>query len=149
MTTPLLVTELHGTVDVDEVQRWADALLTEVDALPTGGRFRLLFDLTGYEPASLEAHKAMREVVPRVLARHGLLPAVAGLFPEMPDPEVTVERGVVVEAFANVHHDPTKMARYEELIATPTQRFFTDRRQAEGWLRTVEVGGDASDARTG
>jgi hypothetical protein len=146
MTSTVIVTELHGTVDVDQVRRRADALHAEVDAVPDGSRVRLLLDLTGYEPASLDAHKAMRDVVPGVLVRHGLRPAFADLFPELPDPEVRVERGVVVEAFANVHHDPEKMARYDELIASPTQRFFTDRAEAERWIRGLSLEADAVPA---
>ena len=135
MTAAVIVTRLHGTVSRAEVEAWAAALQADVDAVPDGSTFRLLFDLTGYEPADLEAHKAMRLVVPELLARHGMRPAVADLFPELPPPAVTVERGVVVERFANVHHDPDKMGRYEAQVSTPAQRFFTDRSQAEAWLR--------------
>ncbi len=76
----------------------------------------------------------MRTVVPTLLVAHGLRPAFLDLLPEAPDPEPRTERGVVCVAFANVHHDETKMARYEERIATVDQRFFTSRAAAEAWL---------------
>ncbi|HEX2046874.1 MAG TPA: hypothetical protein VHF27_03860 [Acidimicrobiales bacterium] len=131
----LLVTELRGPVDVEAVEAWRAELQGEVDRLPEGTRFRLLLDLTGYEPASLDAHKAMRTVVPSLLVAHGLRPAFLDLFPEAPEPELRAERDVVCVAFANVHHDEEKMGRYEERIATANQRFFTSRAAAEAWLR--------------
>jgi hypothetical protein len=133
----LLVTELRGPVDVEAVRAWSSELRAEVDRLPCGTRFRLLLDLTGYEPLSLDAHKEMRTVIPSLLIAHGLRPAFLDLFPEEAEPELRAERDVVCVAFANVHHDETKMARYEERIATVDQRFFTSRASAEEWLATT------------
>ena len=48
--------------------------------------------------------------------------------------EITRARGIQCIAFANVHHDPEKMNRYEEKIAKPDQHFFTDVRAAYEWL---------------
>ena len=110
----LLVTELKGPVDVEAVKAWRAGLQEQVDRIPDGTRFRLLLDLTGYEPAGLDAHKAMRTVVPDLLVAHGLRPAFLDLFPEAPEPAITAEREVVCVAFANVHQDETKMSRYEE-----------------------------------
>ena len=133
----VLVTELEGTVDVEAVRTWRAGLQAEVDRIPDGTSFKLLLDLTGYEPADLDAHKEMRMVVPDLLVAHGLRPAFTDLLPEAPEPELRTERGVVCVAFANVHHDETKMTHYEERIATTTQRFFTSRSAAEAWLATV------------
>jgi hypothetical protein len=133
----LLVTQLTGTVDVDDVDAWRLALLDAVERIPDGTSFKLLLDLTGYEPASLDAHRHMRMVVPDLLIAHGLRPAFVDLYPDAPEPVVIQDRGVVCVAFANVHHDETKMARYEEQIATANQRFFTSRSAAEEWLATV------------
>lgn len=76
----------------------------------------------------------MRTVVPDVLIAHGLRPAFLDLFPEVPEPVIRTDRGVLCVAFANVHHDETKMARYEERIASANQRFFTSRADAEEWI---------------
>ncbi|MNS72371.1 hypothetical protein D3C72_1057800 [compost metagenome] len=132
--TGLLVTRLTGTVSAVEVTAWRDGLHAAIAGLPDGARFKLLYDLVGYEPAELAAHKAMREVVPRLLAAHGMRPAVTDLFDDAPEPEVTATRGIRCAGFANVHHDPAKMARYEAEVGRPDQRFFTDAAEAERWL---------------
>ena len=129
-----LVTELRDTVDVAAVETWRAGLMEAVAAIPDGTSFKMLLDLRGYEPVSLDAHKAMRDVVPSLLVEHGLRPAFLDLFPEAEEPAIRAERDVVCVAFANVHHDPEKMARYEERIATADQRFFTSRSAAEEWL---------------
>ena len=109
-------TVLSGQVTTDDVRAWADGLHALLAALPAGTRFKLLYDLGGFAPADLDAHKAMREVVPRALAAHGMRPAVADLFDPRPTVPVTARRGVVCVAFANVHHDPAKMADYERQV---------------------------------
>jgi hypothetical protein len=63
----LLHSRLVGCVTVDDVATWQASLRVATDAIPTGTRFKLLFDLHGYEPAALDAHRAMREVIPRLL----------------------------------------------------------------------------------
>ena len=133
----LLVTELRGPVDTEAVEAWRTGLDAAVNELPAGTRFKLLLDLRGYEPASLDAHRQMRTVVPDLLVTHGLRPAFTDLFPEALEPAVTAERDVVCVAFANVHHDETKMGRYEDAVATANQRFFTSRSAAEEWLGTL------------
>jgi hypothetical protein len=124
-------------VDVAAVRAWKEGLEAAVALIPDGTPFRLLLDLTGYEPAALDAHREMRTVVPELLVAHGLRPAFADLYPEAPEPQLRTERDVVCVAFANVHHDDEKMSRYEERIATTNQRFFTSRAAAEDWLATV------------
>ena len=131
---PLLIAELHGTVAAADVERWRRDLEAQVAAVPDGGGFKLLVDLTGYEPVDLDAHKAMRTIVPELLARHGMRPAVVDLFAEASDPEVTTVRGVRCVKFANVHHDAAKMADYERRIGREDQRFFSSRKEAERWL---------------
>ncbi|WP_415910539.1 hypothetical protein [Oleiharenicola sp. Vm1] len=131
---PLVRSRLTGTVAAADVARWAAALHAAVAALPDGTSFRLLLDLHGYEPADLDAHKAMRDVVPALLCVCGLRPAFADLFPEFGEPVVAAAPRVRCVAFANVHHDPAKMEKYERQIAKPEQRFFTDARAAEAWL---------------
>lgn len=130
----ILRTRLTGTVTVYEVELWRRELSRAVAEIPAHSDFKLLFDLHGYEPADLAAHKAMRGVIPELLASHGLRPAVLDLFDDQPEVSVTTADGVRCIAFANVHHDPAKMADYERRIAKPNQRFFTERDAAEAWL---------------
>jgi len=143
--TGLLRTTLQGPVTTDDVRAWRDGLHRAAAAVPDGGRFQLLLDLSGFAPADLDAHRAMRTVVPELLAAHGLRPAFLDLFDEQPEVPVTLTRGVRCVAFANVHHDAAKMADYERRIGTPTQRFFTDAAAAERWLLSVAL----DDAREG
>lgn len=133
-STGVLRTHLTGTVDVDDVAEWVAGLRLAVASVPDGGTFRLLVDLHGYEPASLDAHRDMRLVVPELLAAHGMAPAVAGLFEDAEPVPVTVERGVRCTAMANVHHDPEKMTRYADTVGGPEQQFFHDPAAAEAWL---------------
>ena len=60
----LLTTRLTGVVTTEDVQRWKESLERDAAAIPDGGTFKLLLDLCGYEPADIEAHKAMRAVIP-------------------------------------------------------------------------------------
>jgi hypothetical protein len=142
--TGILRTRLQGVVDADDVRTWAAGLRARLAAIPDGRPFKLMVDLIGYEPRDIAAHKEMRLEVPYLLARHGLRSAYADLYPEEPEVEVSVERGVYCVACANVHHDPVKMGDYEARIATPKQRFFTDRGQAEIWLNSLPLQTDVS-----
>lgn len=47
-----LVTELRETVDRAAVEAWRAGLMETVDGIPDGTSFKLLLDLSGYEPAS-------------------------------------------------------------------------------------------------
>ncbi len=125
---------LVGLVSVEDVDEWKASLRAAVQAVPAGSTFKLMFDLHGYEPATIDAHKAMRAVVPLLLAETGMRPAVADLFDDEPQVDAATSPQVRCVAFANVHHDLDKMARYEEEIAKPNQRFFSDRDAAARWL---------------
>jgi hypothetical protein len=133
----VLETRLPGPVTLEDVSAWKDGLAHEVSCVPDGTRFKLLVDLRGFDPGSVEVHKAMREVVPRLLAAHGMRPAFIDLFDDRPEVAVTTTRGIECTAFANVHHDAAKMQNYESRIAKPNQRFFTSRSEAEAWLDSL------------
>jgi hypothetical protein len=129
-----LRTTLSGPSAVGDVEAWRGGLERAMAGVPDGSTIKLLFDLSGYSPASLDAHRAMRGVVPELLAAHGMRPAVLDLLDEPREPRLATTRGVLVSAFANVHHDVAKMDEYDRRIATPSQRFFSDRAAAERWL---------------
>jgi hypothetical protein len=135
----LLESRLSGRVSVDDVRAWQRDLERQVAALPAGTRFKFLSDLGGFDPVDIAAHKAMREVVPRLLAAHGMWPALIDLFDPIPAVPVTSARAVTCVAFANVHHDEAKMRDYAARIGRPEQRFFSARREAEAWLDSFSV----------
>lgn len=130
----ILRTELRGTVTSQDIEFWRDGLYRELNRIPDNSRFLLLLDLHGFEPENLETQKTMRNVIPEILAAHGMRPAFIDLFDDKPEMRIFLTRGIQCIAFANVHHDPAKMDNYEKKIAKPEQRFFTDPHAAEEWL---------------
>jgi hypothetical protein len=129
----LITTRLTGTITTADVQHWKESLERDVRNVPDGGTFKLLLDLCGYDPADTEAHKAMRVVIPLFLADYGFRTALLDLFPGTELPLRNL-RGVTCTAFANVHHDESKMKSYEEKLSRETERFFTDIDEAERWI---------------
>jgi hypothetical protein len=132
----ILTTRLQGRVTVEEVKGWAALLAEAIGRIPDDTPFKLLVDLCEYEPAELEAHKAMRMVIPLTLAQHGLRTALLDLFEPVALPLQTV-RGVRCTAVAHVHHDESKMGEYERRLGRAKERFFTDAAEAEEWLATA------------
>jgi hypothetical protein len=135
----LLESRLSGRVTVADVLAWQGGLEREVAGLPAGARFKFLSDSSGFDPVDIAAHKAMREVVPRLLAAHGMRPAVIDLFDPVPALPVKSDPAVKCVAFANVHHDEVKMRDYAARIGQPEQRFFSARGEAQAWLDSLSV----------
>ncbi|HEX2052622.1 MAG TPA: hypothetical protein VHJ78_02705, partial [Actinomycetota bacterium] len=131
----ILRTALKGPVSTADVAAWKDGLARAVGGISAGSDFGLLLDLVGYEPADLGAHKAMRTVIPELLASHGMRPAFLDLFEDAPEVPVSVENGIRCVAFANAHHDKDKMAGYTQRIGRNEQRFFTDVDEAYAWIQ--------------
>lgn len=134
----VLVSHLSGTVGAADVERWKATLEAAVARIPDGAAFRLLSDLSGYAPADLEAHKAMRTVIPLLLTKHGFRTGLVDMV-GAEEPAVTTTRGIRCVAAAHVHHDAGKMALYQERAGSTTEGFFTDPVVALAWLR--EAGG--------
>lgn len=137
--TATVRTNLTGSVSVEDVQQWRVQLHATMETLPEGTTFRLLLNLRDFEPVDIEAHKAMRTVIPLLLAAHGMRPAYIDLFDERPELSVTSTRSVRCVAFANVHHDPMKMHDYQQRIGRADQIFVTDVAFAERWLHSVPL----------
>lgn len=137
--TQLVTTKLAGDVHVDDVARWKASLQAALAQVEENGSFKLLTDLSGYELQDMAAHKAMRVIVPQLLAAYGLRAAMLDLFPEA-EVTLTVTRGIVCRAYANVHHDTDKMAEYERTLGRANQRFFTNAEEARLWLLSLDLG---------
>ena len=127
-----VLTQLTGSVAVDDVERWIEALDRELAKIPTGTEIVLLSDFHGYEPADLDAHKRVRDVIPVRLAAMGFRTALANAVGAEID--VASAPRVVCSKVAHVHHDAAKMAAYESAHATPRERFFTSAAFANEWL---------------
>lgn len=130
----VLISRLSGAFSAADVERWKAELGAALAAISDGRSFRLLSDLSGYEPADLEAHKAMRTVVPLLLAEHGFRTGLVDMV-EAEEPTVTTTRGVTCVAVAHVHHDAGKMTLYQERIGSAKEGFFTDPAVALAWVR--------------
>ena len=88
-THRLVETGLAGLVEVDDVTAWTVELERTLDALADDSTFAMIFDLRTYEPGTLDAHRAMRTVIPDALARHKMRPAYIDLFD--PAPEMVID----------------------------------------------------------
>ena len=130
-------TNLAGAVSVADVAAWRQGLHDVVAKIPDGATFRLLVNLVHFNPLDIATHKAMRPVIPTLLAQHGMRPALLDLFDNEHNLIVTSTRGVKCTACANVHHDVTKMRYYQEAISKPDQAFLTDTAAAESWLASA------------
>ena len=127
-----VLTQLGGRAGIAEVERWIAGLDAELAKIPTGTEIVLLSDLHGYEPADLDAHQRMRDVIPTRLATMGFRTALADAVGATI--EVSASPRVVCSKVAHVHHDATKMTAYETVHATPRERFFTSAAFANEWL---------------
>jgi hypothetical protein len=131
----LLVARLSGAVTAADALRWAEEVQAALAQIPDGATFKLLSDLFGYEPVGLEAHKAMRGVIPLALAAHGFRTGLIAMV-GAPEPTITTTRGVRCVAVAHVHHDANKMALYEERVGRADERFFSSRDAARAWIES-------------
>lgn len=130
---PRLVTSrMSGTVTVADVERWIAALDATLARIPDGADIALLSNLHGYEPAELAAHKRMRDVLPVRLARMGVRSGLVGLVGA--EIAVVLAPRITCSKVAHVHHDAAKMATYEALVGSSTERFFSEVTPACGWL---------------
>lgn len=136
--TGILTTTFQGQVSSQDAAEWAHGLQKAIDGLADNSQFKLLLDLYGFEPENIEAHKAMRNIIPETLARHGLRPAFIDLFDEKPELPISRTRGIQCLAFANVHHDANKMADYKRRIGQPNQQFFSNLEEALNWLKSLK-----------
>lgn len=132
--TGILLSRLSGSVGAEEVRRWQAMLAAELARIPDGGRFKLLSNLHSYEPASLDAHKEFRNVIPETLMQYGFRPAFLDLF-GVKDVEIRATHGVICTALAHVHHDAEKMNGYRQDLGRQNEQFFTEVARAEAWLR--------------
>jgi hypothetical protein len=103
-----------------------------LELLPNA-EFHFLSDLYGYDVAEQDVavHKLMREVGPRFLAAHGFAVGFWQLYGAAPP---AASRTGTCTRVAHVHRDCTKIARFNELLASPVERYFCDPGAAQAWL---------------
>ncbi len=125
---------VSGVLTLDEVERWAAELDAQWSALRHDRPFVAVIDIRGYEVAEQDraVHQRQRVVIPSLLARHGFEVGFFRLLEERNTIPADPDRARPV-AVAHVHHDASKMARYNELLGTENERFFTDPDEAAQW----------------
>lgn len=99
---------------------------------------------------SLRACKAMRTVIPLILADYGFRTALFDLFDPMSIP-IHKARGIACIAAAYIHHDANKMSEYEQRLSKTNERFFAGYRIAPEWIVAFdEIGSECgvTDAST-
>jgi hypothetical protein len=134
----ILITRLRGLISVNDVRSWIQGFEQAAKLIPSNSGFKLLSDLHGFTAENVEAHKAMRTIIPLFLSQHGMKPGFARLFPEVPVTVVTLEAKRCV-ASAHVHHDVTKITKYHTELSTASEDFFTDSDAAEKWLNAIHL----------
>lgn len=132
----LLITHLNVKATEEDIQYWKETLASALNLVEANSGFKLLVDLYGYEGATMDAHKAMRTVIPSTLADYNFRAGYLGLFDNV---EITLKktRGITCTAAAHVHQDATKINLYQERFARENERFFTDYAAALNWIRSL------------
>jgi hypothetical protein len=133
----VLVTRIGGVPGHAEVANWRGSLARELSQIEEGSTFKLIVDFRGYEVDDLAVHQEMRVIIPITLAEYGFRTALLDLF-EDADLPLRNRYGISCTAVAHVHHDEGKMREYDRKLGGTNERFFTDFRLAEDWIRAAE-----------
>lgn len=129
----ILTTRLSGMVVEDDVKFWIDGFNEAYKKIPKNSSIKLYSNLYGFKAENIKAHKMMREIIPQFLADHGMYPGYAKLFPEIPV-DVTIKDEIVCVKCAHVHHDETKITRYQAELSKENENYFIEPTAALTWL---------------
>jgi len=135
----LIITRLKGEVNEREVKEWNQSLQETFGKLSNNSKFKVLIELFGFQARSLEVHKQYREIIPLSLANFGWKVGYVDMFERKKDLVIKSERGIQCVAAVHVHHDETKINRYEELYSRENEHFWTDLKKAEEWIRNYST----------
>ena len=134
----LIVTHISGDLEKQDVMRWEQSLHEALDRIEDGGTFSIFVNMHGFTALNLEAHKYFRTIVPLTLADYGWKVGYVAMFEEEAEKlVVSSKRNVRCVAVAHCHQDATKIEKYESLYSSPNERFFTDSKKAEAWIRSI------------
>lgn len=132
----LLITQLGGRVTVPEVEKWHNGFNQALAQLEAGQQFKLLVNLTDYDPVDIPTHKAMRDIIPLKLAQYEFRTALLNLF-ENVDLPLSSTDSITCQAVAHVHHDADKMNEYRDRLGRANEQFFTDVELATKWIKEL------------
>ncbi|HVG15539.1 MAG TPA: hypothetical protein VM935_11280 [Chitinophagaceae bacterium] len=134
----LVITELSGDIDSEDIEAWQQSLATVLRQLEPGTKFKILVDLYGYKARDFEAHKKFRAIVPQMLAEYGWYVGYLRMFPEA-SLFIRSSQNTYCVAAAHVHQDETKMRNYSENYSMRNERFFIDPEAARTWIDAIAV----------
>ena len=134
----LILTELSGDVDLTDIQDWKRSITDAFALIENNSRFKIMVNLHGFKAVDVTAHKAFREIIPRVLANYGWRVGYLDLFPEAVV-DLKNERGIQCVAAVHVHHDETKINNYDTNYSREHERFFTDPVKAREWISSIRL----------
>lgn len=134
----LIITELSGDLDMEDVEQWHQSLKDVIGSLEPGTVFKILVDLHGFKAQSFEVHKKFRVIVPLILAGCGWYTGYLRMFPET---EITIRStgNIYCLAAAHVHQDETKIRNYAENYSMINEGFFTDPVEAREWIEAIRI----------
>ncbi|MCE7063854.1 hypothetical protein [Dyadobacter sp. CY326] len=132
----LIVTQISGDIDREDVIRWEQTLQNALDQVPDSGAFKIFINLHGFKAVDLDAHKQFRNIIPLTLANYGWKVGYVAMFPEDADKMlITKKRNVQCVAAAHCHQDASKIEKYESLYSSNNEHFFTNVEAANEWIR--------------
>ena len=134
----LVITELSGDLDKDDIIEWNESLNTTLQRLPPSTKFKILVNLYGFRARDFEVHKQFRGVIPRTLAAHGWYVGYLRMFPEA-NVTLSSANNIYCVAAAHVHQDETKIRNYADNYSMRNERFFSDAEAARSWINSISV----------
>ncbi len=129
-----LTTKLKGTITLDDVKKWKQELLAASNMVDRP--FKFIFDNYNFNATSMDVHRAYRDFVPILLAKHGL---IVSLLTAGDKQIVAKEYDATLppcKAMALVHHYKYKMQRLDREHQKENQRYFCNCRAAEEWINS-------------
>ncbi|MBO9634181.1 MAG: hypothetical protein J7578_13780 [Chitinophagaceae bacterium] len=134
----LIITELSGDLDMEDVEQWSQSLKDVLSSLEPNTRFKILVDLHGFKAQNFEVHKKFRVVVPLTLAAYGWYIGYLRMFPET---EICISstNNIHCIAAAHVHQDETKIRNYAENYSMINEGYFTDPVAAREWIEAIPL----------
>ncbi|MBP0905050.1 hypothetical protein ACFSKN_09740 [Mariniflexile gromovii] len=135
----LLFTRLNGEVDITDVLNWEKSLLNTLETLLDNSIFKIYIDLLGFKAIDVDTHKRFREIIPLTLSRYGWRVGYLDLFDESKNLELSNNRGIRCVAAAHIHHDVSKINKYQFMFSTNSEGYFNGASEAFKWIFDLNI----------
>jgi hypothetical protein len=133
-------TRVCGAVNFYDIEQWEKSLHLALEQIESGGVFKIMVDLFGFSPNSVETHKRFRSVIPVTLSQYGWKVGYVDLFDEAAEKLQYVNtRDIRCIAAAHAHQDESKIGLYERSYSRYNEHFFTNPEEARKWLKRVSI----------